>query len=371
MKFSVNSSDLKSVLLSVINVVPLKTTLPILGNVLFSVKDNTLVLSATDLEVTVETSIKVESEGEGGIALPARIVGDIIRQLPDIPLDILIDDNYRAVIKTAVGEYVIAGENESEFPAKPSVDVKEEIEIDSDILERMILKTIFAVSSGEVRSSLMGVYFQFLKDEFRAVSTDGHRLVKIVRKDITIKEDIGGFIIPPKALNQFLKNKKESEKVNISISDNYLVFSFDNYVVYSRLIEGIYPGYEKVIPTDNKNSLELERELMESSLRRVSIFANKVTQQVKLRLLKDSVEISAEDSDFGKEGKEAVPAKYADEEMTIGYNAGYVLDILGHIDTDKVVFMFDTPTSAGLIYPSEQQDNEDMLTLVMPIKLTD
>lgn len=371
MKFSVKNSDLKNVLLSVISVVPAKTTLPILGNVLFSVKGNKLYLSATDLEVTIKTFIPVKKESEGGVALPGRIIGDIIRQLPDIPLDISVDKNYRTMIKTEIGEYVIAGESESEFPSVPKADIKHEVEISGDILERVINKTIFAVASSEIRSSIMGVYLQFLKDEFRAVSTDGHRLVKIINKDVKIKQDIGGYIISPKALSQFLKNKSEGKTVRLSISDSHLTFNFDNYVVYSRLIEGMYPDYGKVIPTDNKNRLVLDRGMIESSVKRVSIFANKITQQIKLKLSKESIEISSEDVDYGKEGKEIIPAEYNGDEMVIGYNAGYILDILGHIDTDKVIFDLGTPTGAGLVYPSEQEENEDILMLVMPIKLMD
>ena len=371
MKFFVKSSNLKDVLLSVLNVVPAKTTLPILGNILFTAKEDKLYLSATDLEVTIKTFIPVKIEKEGGIALPAKIVGEIIRQLPDTELEISVDENNRSKISFDLGRYVIAGENESEFPEIPKVDIKYEIEINSNLFERMIRKTIFAVSSGEVRSSLIGVYLQLLKNELRAVSTDGHRLVKIENKSVKIDEDIGGFITSSKSLYQFLKNKTEEGNIKISVSDNYLVFKFDNYTVYSRLIEGTFPDYDKVIPKNNNNKLIVEKDLIESSIRRVSIFANKVTQQIKLKLTEKAVEISSEDVDYGKEGVETIPAEYDGEEMTIGYNSGYILDILEHIDTEKVILNFDTPTSAGLVFPTEQNENESILMLVMPIKLSD
>ena len=371
MKFFVNSNDLRNVLLSVINVVPAKTTLPILGNVLFSLKDNKLHLSATDLEVTIKTFAKVKTEKEGGVALPGKIIGDIIRQLPDVPLDITVDENYRANIKTEIGEYVIAGESESEFPSIPKADIKYEVNVEGDILERIINKTLFAVSMDGIKSSIMGVYLQFLKNELRAVSTDGHRLVRVINKNVKIKENVGGCITSSKALTQFLKNRTEGGTVRLSISDNYLIFNFNDFVVYSRLIEGMYPDYEKVIPKDNKNRLTVDRNMMESSVKRISVFANKVTQQIKLKLSENSVEISSEDVDYGKEGREKITADYNGEEMTIGYNAGYILDILGHTDTEKVVFDFGSSTSAGLAYPAEQRENEDILMLVMPIKLID
>jgi len=371
MKFFVKSSDLKDVLLSVINVVPAKTTLPILGNVLFSLKDNELYLSATDLEVTIKTFIKVETEREGGVALPGKIVGDIIRQLPDVPLDITVDDNYRANIKTEIGEYVISGESESEFPSVPEVDIKYEVDVESDVLERVIDKTLFAISVDGVKSSIMGVYLQILKNELRAVSTDGHRLVRVISKNVKIKEDIGGYITSPKALSQFLKNRSEGGTVRLSISDNYLMLNFNNFIIYSRLIEGMYPDYEKVIPRDNRNRLIVDRNVMVSSVKRISVFANKVTQQIKLKLSENFVEISSEDVDYGKEGKEKITADYSGEEMVIGYNAGYILDILDNTDTEKVIFDFGSSTSAGLAYPSEQRENEDILMLVMPIKLID
>jgi len=372
MKFSVNNNDLKDVLLNVISVVPAKTTFPIIGNILLNAKDGKLYISATDLEVTVETFIAIDIEEEGGVALPARIVGDIVKQLPDTKLNIMVDENKRANIRTESGEYIIAGENESEFPELPKVEIKHEVEIKGKLFERMVKNSIFAVSSGEVRSSLMGVYIQLLKGELRTVATDGHRLVKIVNKSVGINKDIGGFITSPKALNQFLKNKSDDdETVKISVSENYLVFSFNNYVIYSRLIEGTYPEYENVIPKDNNNILVVEKGLIESSVKRISIFANKVTQQIKLKLMKTSIEIASEDVDYGKEGKELIPAEYKGEDMIIGYNYGYLLDVLEHIDTEKIIFNFGNPTSAGLVYPIKQEKDEDILILVMPIKLTE
>lgn len=371
MKFFVKSGDLKNILLNIISVVPSKTTLPILGNVLFSAKGESLYLTATDLEVTIQSKVPVNTEKEGGVALPGKIICDIIRQLPDIPLDVTVDKNYRAKIKTEMGEYIISGENETEFPEVPEVKIKNKVEVESSVLERMIHRTLFAVASEEIKSAISGIYLQFLKDELRVVSTDGHRLAKIVNKGVKIEDNIGGFITSSKALNQFIRNKTSDGKVQISLSDNYIIFDFDNYVIHSRIIEGMYPDYERVIPKENKNRFIINRELMESSVKRISIFANKINQQIKLHLSKNSLEISAEDVDYGKEGREKIPAEYGGEEMTIGYNAGYILDILGNIDTEKVMFDFDTPLSAGLVYPSEQKENEELLMLVMPIKLSD
>ncbi len=370
MEFSVSAGLFREGLQKAVNVIPSKTTFPIINHVLLSVNEEGIAITGTDLEVSIRTRIPVDIKQAGSLALPGKIVSDILRQMPDVPLTVKEEKGNRVLMKTDFGEYHISGENEKEFPSLPEIDVKDKLKLKCDVLLRMIEKTSFAVSIGEIRSSLMGVYFQILKNEIRAVGTDGHRLVKVVNSSVKPGKDMGGYIISKKSLDLLMKNAENKDEVEISLGESYIVFDLGDTIIYSRLLEGIYPDYEKVIPKSNDKRLVLNRETMESSLRRVSIFANKITHQVLLSLKTGELELKTQDSDFGKEAVEQVSADYSGEDLLLGYNAMYLMDILRHIDTDDVEFNFGSSTSAGLVTPAVQNEGEEIVMLVMPIKLT-
>ena len=370
MEFSTPTSMFRDGLQRAASVIPSKTTFPILNHVLLAVEDKKLSITATDLEVSLMTTLPVEVVSKGSIALPGKIINDIIRQMPDVTLTVKLEEGNRVTLKTDFGEYHISGENEKEFPSLPEFEVKEKIKIDCRTFLRMIEKTSFAVSAGEIRSSLMGIYLQFLEKEIRAIGTDGHRLVKVVNRNVQPGKDMGGYIVSKKSLELLTRNAEEKEEIEISLGESYFVLDLGDTTIFSRLLEGIYPDYEKVIPKNNDRHLQVGREPLESSIRRVSIFANKITQQVLLSLNKGEMELTTKDSDFGKEAVEKIPMDYDGESMVIGYNANYIVDILKHVDTDDVIFDFGSSTSAGLVSPAEQLEGEDLLMLVMPIKLT-
>ena len=368
MKFSVKSNEFQECFQKVVGVIPTKTTLSILNGILFHLEGDVLELTGTDLEISLRTKLQVEGEIDGSIVLPGKDLHNLFRALPETSVTFDVDDKMIARIITSAGEYEYPGENSSEFPALPQFEIKNKVEIDSELFIRMIEKTIFAVSSGEIRSSLMGLYLQFFTNELRAVSTDRHRLVKI-KKEFNIGEEFGGHIVSTKALNLLLRSIEDKEKISLMLSENYMVFDIQESVIYSRLLEGMYPDYDKVIPPDNNNTLKINREMLESSLRRMAICSNKITQQIKLDISKDKVELYAEDPDSGKKGKESIPAEFDGENLIIGYNVNYLADILRHIDTEDILFTFSGPTNAGLIYPSKQQEKEELLMLIMPIKI--
>ena len=371
MEFSVSSSVYRDGLQRVVGVIPSKTTLPVLSNVLYELCGDELTLTGTDLEVSLVTTLAVKGKKNGAIALPGKIVHDILRQLPEEAVSVGIGSDLRAALRTSTGQYSIAGEGAKEYPTRPELTFDNKLSLPTADLLRMIEKTTFAVSTGEIRSSLMGVYFQLFGNEMRAVATDGHRLVKIVNRHFSADKDIGGYIVSTKALGLLQRNVGEAETVEICLSSNYIVFNLGSCTIYSRLLEGVYPDYEKVIPQENPRVLTVSREQIDASLRRVSIFANKMTQQIRLRASADGLEVIAEDVEFGKDARETLPAKLNGTDFQIGYNCTYLLDILKHLDGQEVIFRFNTPTSAGLVYPGQQLEGEELQMLVMPIKLAD
>jgi len=369
MKFTIPCSILKNELQVLSGVLPSKTTLPIIGNILFEAKNGKLFLTATDLEVSLQSSLDCEVEKEGAVAIPGKILSDIVRELPDYPIQFSSDEEFRVVITTPSGELNIFGADDKEFPQIPKIKKKSELTLNSAKIKRMTEKVLLAVSKDELKGVLTGVLFQFKESDLRMVATDGHRLARIMDKSFSSEDDLIDIIIPPKALGLFLKNAEEEEFV-FTIGDNYVIFDLGAKTIYSSLLQGEFPDYERVIPVNNEKQLVVDREKLIQSLRLVQVFANRMTLQVKMSLTKDQAEISSEDADRGA-GNDTIPADYDNEDIVIGFNAGYLLDSLRIIDTENVVIEMDKPDSGCIILPQEQQEEEDIFILVMPIKLKD
>lgn len=370
MKFTISCSDLKAGMQQVINVIPSKTTLPILNHVLIEAKDGRLTFSATDLEISLNTSVNATVEEDGAITIPGKLLYDVIREIPDIPINITTDDSNRILFKYSRGEYTFYGEDAKDFPKLPAIDVKNEVTFAKSKFKRLIDKTSFAVSNDELRAALMGVLFQIREDKCIAVSTDGHRLARIIDTGFTATTAADDMIVPVKALHLISKNLEGEGDLKISFAENHIVIITDSVTISVTLIDGKYPDYEKVIPANDTKKMVLNRAELVSSLRTVSVLANKITQQVKLQISSNKVVITSQDMDRG-EGHETIECDYNGEDMEIGFNSAYIVDVLKHIDTENVEFKLDTSTSATLIFPEKQNENEDLLTLVMPIKLRD
>ncbi len=370
MKFSILQNDLINALQIISGVVPTRSTTPILENILFDLESGLLKITATDLEVSITTEVSPkEVEKPGSIALPARVLTEMIRSLPEILIYFELDENNRMKITTDKGVYQIAGVSKENFPEMPALSNERTVEISSDILIRMFSKTIFAVSSEELRPALMGVFMQIMSDEFRMVATDGHRLAKIVDKSFRYDESPVRMIIPSKAVQIALKNLVGEDMVKMVIDDSGLRFDFKKTVLYTRLVEGEYPDYERVIPKDNDKRLTVNRSLLVSSVRRVSLFSSALTHQIRFSIKQGKLEVCSEDIDIGGEAKEELDVEYKEESMEIGYNAQYILDILKQIDTEEVVFILKSSVKATLITPMSQGKEETFLMLIMPIKL--
>jgi DNA polymerase-3 subunit beta len=369
MKFSVQNSDLQKALAKVSGVIPSKSTLPILENLLFSLTKDVLTITATDLEISMTATVQVQGSEDGKIAVPARRLIETVRALPDVPVSFHADlASNKIVMKTSMGEYKLTGEASDEFPSVPEFDGEDEVAIDSDELRRMIGKTLFAVSTDELRPSMMGILFQIKKNELRAVSTDGHRLVRYIRTSFSSPKLQRDIIIPSKALNLVARSAEEAEN-RISLNKSHVKVRLGTTTLISRLIDETYPNYETVIPKENTKELVVKKDALLSSVRRVALYSSSTTHQIRFTLAKSEMNVSAEDVDFGGEATEKLECQYRGDEMEIGFNAAYIVDILSHLDSDEVVFKLSSPTRAGIVQPAAQREHEDLLMLVMPVRL--
>jgi DNA polymerase-3 subunit beta len=371
MRFSASSIELQKVLGNIGGVIPTRSTLPILENFLFEVSDNKLQLTATDLDTSMSVNMPVKNGENGTIAVPAKRLMETVRALPNTDITFTAQtDNNKILMKTGNGEYRLTGESSENYPAIPKFKPDAELKIDGATLSRLITKTSFAVSSDELRPAMMGVLFQIKKDEIRAVATDGHRLVRLVNSSFTSTVGEREVIVPAKALNLVLKSSDTADG-SVSFSENHAMFSMGSTRLVSRMIEEKFPNYESVIPLENDKELLIDKNQLLSSVRRTALYASSTTHQVRFSLRKGSLAVSAEDIDFGSEAKETLTCNYTAEPMEIGFNSTYMIDMLSHMDTDQVQLMFSSPTRASILRPVSQRDGENLLMLVMPVRLSD
>jgi DNA polymerase-3 subunit beta len=266
--------------------------------------------------------------------------------------------------------YKISGQNVNDYPSVPTLETEESIKIKNEYLKRMIEKTLYACSTDNLRPALTGVFFQIFNDHIRMVSTDGHRLVKISNADFTSPTVQRELIIPTRALNLVARNISDDGSQEIIIGKNHILFKFSDTLLYSRIINEPYPDYERVIPQNNSKELIINRDMMIASVKRVSLFSNPISFQVKLRLSENKIDIFAQDIDFGGEAHESLDCSYTSSEMEIAYNANYLLDTLRHIGTEEIKISLESTDGPGLVFPQTQKDQEELLMLIMPVRLS-
>ncbi len=371
MKFIVSSSALLKKTQLVAGALNTSNTLPILDNFLFEIKDGELSITASDLETTMTTKMPVEAKENGNIAIPAKLLTDTLKSLPDQPLTFSVNlENSGIEISSDFGKYKLTGFNGSDFPKTPELDATSTLDINSIILSNAITKTIFATGNDELRPVMNGVYLEINNDNVTFVATDAHKLVKYMRTDVTSDQG-ASFILPKKPLN-LLKNILASfdDNVTIEYNETNARFVFDETVLICRLIEGKYPNYQNVIPVDNPNKLTIDRVAFANSIKRVSIFANKSTHQIRLKITGSELTVSGEDLDFSNEANERLTCSYEGEDMEIGFNGKFLLEMLNNLDSDEILIELSAPNRAGLIFPVDKVDeNEQLLMLVMPVML--
>ncbi|MEM1319305.1 MAG: DNA polymerase III subunit beta [Bacteroidota bacterium] len=370
MKFSVSSSDLLKHLQIAGGAIASNPVLPILEDFLFTIDNNQLNIFATDLETSIKTQIEVNADGNGTVAVPAKILLDTLKELPAQPITFSVnDENFGIEITSAYGKYRLAGENGEDFPAIPEPETVDSITLQAPMLTQAISKTLFATSNDELRPSMTGVYFQVDFNKLTFVATDAHKLVKYTFANIQ-SEVSTSFIVPKKALNLLKGALPSGDEVKLSFNKANAFFSFGNIEVVCRLIDARYPDYNAVIPVDNPNLLTLGRSDFLNSLKRIAIYANKTTNQVILTINDGSLTVSAQDLDFSNEATEQLSCTYGGEPLTIGFNAKFLIEMLNVLESDDIKLELSTPTRAGILLPTEEVEGEQILMLVMPVMLS-
>ena len=374
MNFIVSSTYLLKNLNSISGVITSNPVVPILENVLFEIQNGNLLITASDLQTSVLVELQVESKEDGSVAIPAKILIETLKNLPEQPVTFSIDEqNYNIEINSDNGRYKLAGENSADFPKVPEVNDGYSSVLDSNVLNSAISNTIFSTSTDELRPAMTGVFFKLSSQSCSFVSTDGHRLVKYIRNDVKGDEVEHDMILPRKSLNllkSILPTEKASE-IKLEFNAANAFFSYENVKMVCRLIDERYPDYENVIPSDNSNIITLVKSDILSSLKRISIYANKTTNQVRLKISGSEILISAEDLDFSNEANERISCEHDGEDIEIGFNAKFLIEMLSNLNSEKISFKLSEPNKAGLIIPEEIMDEEDITMRVMPVMLND
>ena len=374
MKFNVSSTSLFAQLQAVSKVIAPKNSLQILEDVLFELEGNVLTMTASDGETTIRTSIDVENaEGQGKVASGAKLLLETLKEFPEQPLTFVIDDqNFSINITSANGAYSFVGANGNEYPEMPLESEQiGRIELPAEVLLDAINKTIFCTADDDLRPVMNGIFFDLLEDRIVLVATDAHRLVRYTNTSVSAPAPMN-FILPKKPAN-LLKSvlAKEEENVVLVFGQKNARFEFGRTLVVCRQIEGRFPNYNAVIPQNNQNHVTVDRQTLINACKRVAVFANTGTSLLKLAISENSIHISAQDIDFSTSADETIACSYSGTPMSIGFKAPFLIEILGAITSDEVVLELADPARAGLILPTENEPNQDLLMLLMPMLLND
>ncbi len=373
MKFIVSSLKLLRSLQALSGVLNSSNTLPILDDFLFELQESELKITASDLETTMTVSIVPEMvEGKGNLAIPARLLLDIMKTFPDIPITFDINNDSLAIeLFAGEGKFRLSGHKSDEFPQLPVKEDVTELTLSSELLVNAFEKTIFATGNDELRPVMSGVLCDMSENYMTFVATDAHKLVRYRRLDAKT-ETPASFILPKKPITQLknLLSGREDNPVELSFNQTNAFFHFGNISMVCRLIEGKYPNYEAVIPTHNPNKLTIDRQSLLNSIKRVAIFANQSTHQVRFKITGQELQLSAEDLDYSNEAKERLTCNYEGDDMEIGFNSRFFIEMLNNLDQDEIKLEMSAPNRAGILFPvGNENESEDILMLVMPVML--
>ncbi len=373
MKFILSSLKLLKAIQALSGVINSSNTLPILDDFLFDINDDELKITASDLETTMTVAIKPDMvEGKGQVTIPARLLIDVMKNFPDIPVSFNIDEATLAIeITTGEGRYKMVGHKSDEFPQVPVITEPSVWEIPADVLACGFEKTIFATGNDEIRPIMTGVYMAMSDTCLTFVATDAHKLVRYRRMDVK-SDTAASFIVPKKPINQ-LKNilaGRADELVHVEFNNTNASFTFGEYKLICRLIEGRYPNYEAVIPTTNPNKLIVDRQLLNAAIKRVAIFSSKATHQIRFKINGQELVLTAEDLDYSNEAKERLTCNYSGEDMEIGFSSKFFQEMLANLSQNEIQLEMSAPNRAGIITPVDNQNaDEDILMLLMPVML--
>ena len=369
MKFIASTSALLKQLQVINGVISSKVVIPILEYFLFEIDKEKLKIVGTDLEVSMQGSINVQSNESGKVAVPAKMIIDILKSLPDQPITFTInEDNNSIELTSDNGKYKITGEIADDFPKFPVLEDASSISVPASILHNAISKTLFAVGADELKPALTGMFIEMSNDAITFVSTDGNKLVKYQRKDINIEEPTS-FILPRKALNVLRSTISAEEDAQVEIFFNKVnaLFRFKDTTIVCRLIDERFPDYNSAIPVDLPNKMVINRIELVESLKRSQIFANKTTYQVRFGITGNELELTSQDLDYANEAHERLTCDYEGENMEIAFSARFLIEMLTSMDSDDIMLSLTAHNRPGTITPAAPDENEELIMLLMPI----
>jgi DNA polymerase-3 subunit beta len=370
MRFTISREQLQEGLAAVAASIPAKTTLPVLANILVETTEKGIRLSGTDLDIAVSTEVVADVETQGAITIPAKKLSEIARELPPSPVKISASGEQRVSLECGRSRFKLLGLPRDEFPSFPTVRFEESWRVKSGDLQKLITHTSFAVSTEESRPILNGVLWELRPERMRMVATNGHRLAKM---DLPITAEgapNGDLIVPPKALEQIRRLFPAEEELEIARGDNHLGFRSPFTAVYTRLIEGPYPNYEQVIPKDNDRVAVADKVALTSALKRMSVIASDQTHRIRLSFNSGLLRFSVQTPDLG-EAQDELAVRYTGDQLDIGFNASYLLEVLRYMPTDEVKLTFKAPERAATIEPEGATEPGSYVCLVMPLRLMD
>ncbi len=371
MKFIVSSTVLLKNLQIISGVINPSNTLPILDDFLFELEEKALNITASDLETTMTVSVDLDmAEDPGVVTIPAKLLLDTLKTFANVPITMTIDKTTLAIeISAGDGKFKLTGHKSDEFPLKPVAEDPTTLKVNSEVLRTAFNKTLFATGNDELRPVMSGVYCEMAPEDLTFVATDAHKLVRYKRTDASA-EAVTSFILPKKPLNQLKNILGDNEEVVVEYDQTNAFFAFGNVNLVCRLIDGKYPNYDAVIPKENPHVLTVDKAPFISALRRVALYANQSTNQVRLKINGKELSISAEDIDYANEAKERLTCSYEGEDMEIGFNSKFLMDMLNNLDSSTVKLEMSAPNRAGILLPVDQDnEHEDVLMLVMPVML--
>jgi len=396
MKFTVTSNDLIGAINKVIGVTPARSTLPILGNIYLSLDGNTLTLVGSDLEIYIKVTTQVNGKEDGKVAVPAKKLESLLQNLMDRELNIELNQNFKMSIKTKGGKWNITGEDPNDFPLPAEIDNPKVIKMQNYLLCKYLNKAIHAASPDELRRSMNGVFFEIKSGEFRVVSTDGHRLVKIINSSFDYQDDKFTMLVPIKTCQMIIRlfktgakmqdaahfeDSEDGEKhvphetsdmsseVEMNLNNEFLQCKHSNITITSRLIDDTFPNYESVIPTDNEKILKVERLPIMSAIKRSIIMSDQVTNRTSLNITENELKVRSANNEYGTDSEETIECNFTEaEEFEIAFNGKYLLDAVQQFESPEILFDLSTPLKASVLRPSEQGENEEMIMLVMPVR---
>ena len=371
MKFIISSEVLLKTIQPIIGIIVNNPALPIIENILIELKDNILSAKATDLETTIINTTNVESESDAAIAVNAKLLLETLRTFPEQPLTFKTNtENNTLEITSEQGNYTLSYVDSDEFPNTPEISEAKSITINQNTLENGIKNTLFATGNDDLRPVMSGVYVEVNMNSILFVATDAHKLVKYENCIESENENSASFIIPKKPLN-LIKNtiNNTADNIEIDYNNTNVIFSFNNMQIYCRLIDGNYPNYSAVIPKENPHHLNVDRISFLNALKRVCIFSNQTTYQIKFSINGNEINLSGEDVDFSNKGQERIKCEYDGQDIEIGFNGKFLIEILNTLESEKINMLFSSPSKAAIIKPDDEKESEKILMLVMPVML--